>query len=393
MTITGTLKRTVSNHTEPPTESSPVGGSFFESIPPDSVTGQRTNYSSPGCSPVLSVVPVPSEPSPLDTTEISIEDGIPQCLKADRVKLETRGVTSHRTILKQGRLWNLVEQAWKSELIRKLDHHHRSDLADKIRDCHTKKSVRQCLGCKTHSVFWNRCEIKWCPMCAQRLARERREAVEWWTKQIQQPKHIVLTMRNTEDLTRETIKGFKAAFGRLRRRSFAKNWRGGFYALEVTNESRGWHLHLHALVDARWIDSGALAREWADCVGQLFAIVKVKDAREGTYLKELTKYVVKGDQLVTWSAPDMVTLIEAFEGVRSFGVFGDLYGKRTEWKDFLDELRQGRVRCECGCDRWRVLSDIEFEWEEVTSDPTPQPIPPPRPTLHPEFPFAPEFPR
>lgn len=198
----------------------------------------------------------------------------------------------------------------------------------------------------------------------------------------------MLTVRNTEAITKEVVQRFKASFSRLRRLTFASNWNGGFYSLECTNESRGWHLHLHALIDARYIDSGQLARKWAQCVGQEFAIVKVKDARQSDYLAEVTKYVAKGSDLSAWSTPDLVAFIEAFDGVRAFGVFGSLYAKRTEWKEFLDELRAGRVRCECGCSTWRVMSDSEFDWQEQTAEPVTSPIPPPRVNAQPQLEFA-----
>ncbi len=313
-----------------------------------------------------SVVPVPPEgSSDLD------EDPIAEH-RFDRkpLQLERRGVTpqNEERFVKprQGFLF-AKELIWKESIVAKLDEGHRNELANKIRSCHTEKSVRMCNGCRRASFFWNRCDVKWCPICAEKLAHERRESVTWWTKQIEQPKHMVLTRRNTETLSKEDVRSFKDSFTKLRRRKFASNWKGGFYALEVTNESRGWHLHLHALVDARWIDSGELARTWAEIIGQDFAIVKVKDAREGSYLSEVTKYAVKGNDLAGWSTPDIVTLIEALEGVKCFGVFGSLYGKRTEWREFLDELQAGRVRCECGCSSWRIMSEAEFTWEtEVT---------------------------
>lgn len=267
---------------------------------------------------------------------------------------------------------------FKESVVAKLDEAHRNELADKVRFCHTQRDVRMCCGCRKASFFWNRCDIKWCPICAEKLARERRDSVEWWTKQIKQPKHIVLTMRNTNTLTREGVLKFKDAFARLRRRKFASNWSGGFYSLEVTNESRGWHLHLHALVDARWIDAGELARQWGECIGQMEgAIVKVKDARQGDYLREVTKYAVKGSDFAQWSAPDIIDFVDAFEGVRTFGVFGSLYKVRTEWKEFLEELRSHRIQCECGCSKWRIMSEDEFAWEVEVAQPE-RAIPPPR---------------
>jgi Replication protein len=234
------------------------------------------------------------------------------------------------------------------------------------------------------SKFYNRCDRLWCPLCTPRLGRERKKSVEWWTQEITQPKHVVLTARNSADLTRETVRAFKAAFARLRRSKFAKNWRGGFYSLETTNEGRGWHLHLHALIDARYIDARQLAIEWARCIGQDFAIVKVKDARDRSYLQEVTKYVVKGSDLAKWTGQEIAMLVDSFTGVRTFGVFGTLYGKRTEFREWIDALQLQSRACQCGCRNFRLLTENELLALDLTHDETRAcklDIPPPHPEL------------
>jgi len=200
-------------------------------------------------------------------------------------------------------------------------------------------------------------------MCAPRLARERRESVEWWAQRIDQPKHVVLTRRNSAALTAGDVRTFKRNFSRLRRRKFARNWRGGFWRLEVTNEKRGWHLHLHALVDCAWIDSGKLASEWADCIGQEFSIVKVKDVHCRDYLAEVTKYTVKGTQLASWSPAEIAMFLDAFSGQKTFGVFGSLHGKRTQWREWIDSLQARQSACECGCAEFQILSPNELAWQ------------------------------
>lgn len=289
------------------------------------------------------------------------------------VKLETRGATSHA---EQRLLWS-KQTIFKSTIVAKLRSVKAHDLAEKLDDCHTKVTVAQCTGCRSVSKFYNRCELFYCPECQPRLARERKESVEWWTKTIPQPKHVVLTVRNVDTITKSYVQWFKACFSKLRRMKFARNWQGGFYRLEVTNEGRGWHLHLHALIDAKWIDSGQLAKKWGDIVGQDFAIVKVKDVREKSYLEEVTKYAVKGSELAGWQASDIRAFIEAFSGVRTFGVFGSLYGKRTEWREWLDSLQADGFRCKCGCDSFKFYDENEWEWHEATFDGVKGARPPP----------------
>lgn len=258
-------------------------------------------------------------------------------------------------------------QVLKETIIKKLVDADRYALAEPLIRCHTEATVKLCTGCYSPKVYYNRCENFYCPLCQKRLANDRRKSVEWWSSHVTQPKHVVLTARNTQTFTAETVRHFKAAWAKLRRRAVAKNWRGGFYSLEVTNEGRGWHLHLHALVDSNWIDSGRLAREWAECLGQDFAIVKVKDCRAGDYLRELCKYIVDGNQVAGWSAQDVVAYVEALKGQRTFGVFGVLYKLRKEHRAFLDEVQADKCTCECGCTSFRFFTESEWEWFECVN--------------------------
>jgi hypothetical protein len=278
------------------------------------------------------------------------------------ILLETRGVTSHRT---QSVMWER-EIVFQQSILAKLRAIGKVHFAGKMAQCHTIETFKLCNGCRKVSKFFNRCELFFCPVCAPRLSRERKEAIEWWTKQVNQPKHLVLTVRNTLDLTKPYVQFLKAALGRLRRSKCFKAVSGGFYSMEVTNEGRGWHVHFHILLDAPWLCMPDVSQVWAKLVGQDFAICKIKDCRGADYLKEVTKYAVKGSELAKWSGDTIANFIESFDGVRFFGVFGSLYGKRTQWKAWIEAITEIKPLCSCGCDSWRLLSPEQLLWEEET---------------------------
>lgn len=277
----------------------------------------------------------------------------------------------------------------KETIIRKLHIAGHPALAEPLERCHTQQVIKLCSGCRAKSVYYNRCENFYCPCCAGRLARDRRKSVEWWATNISQPKHVVLTARNSEVITRKHLDHFKKAFAKLRRTTFctestsrpeldangqptgrqqwSRPWLGGFYSIEVTNEGRGWHLHLHALVNSRFIDSVKLAEIWARCLGQDFSIVKVKDARDTEYLREVCKYVVKGDQMASWTPEDIAAYVVAFKGARTFGVFGALYKLRAEHADWFKQQQADAGVCPCGCAEFRIFSEAEWEWFEVVN--------------------------
>ena len=207
--------------------------------------------------------------------------------------------------------------------------------------------------------------MKFCPLCNWRIARERAKMLNLWSLTIQQPKHVVLTQRNFETLTREKIRGFQKAFAKLRRTALWKPVKGGCISIEITNENRGWHLHGHILADVRWLDAGQLAITWGNLVGQEFGIVKVKDARGKGYLGEITKYVVKGAQLASWEPEKIAQFIGAIKGIRFFAPFGSLFGMGAQIKKKLAAMKPEKPKCKCGCEDFKFESETSSILGEI----------------------------
>ena len=344
------------------------------------------------------------KPEAFPDDEILIDEGRPNPPRFDLpLSLEGRGITSQETWKSgakalawyQGLLWSKATIA-KNSIAAKLRTIGRLNDAITLEECHTHYTVAQCKGCSRVNKFPNRCENKHCPECQPRMASDREKAVDWWVKTVSQPKLVTLTVKNITDFSKGHVTEFQSWFGKLRRRAFAKNWTGGFYSLEVTKEYHGWHLHLHALVDARWIDQAELSNQWRSVTNGAGYIVDVRDARAHDYQRKVKKYVVKGTALATWTADEIATFIDAFTGKRTFGVFGSLYGKRTEFSEWWKETRKSKPVCECGCCEAHYMTEAEFLEKDLRPNLDAPPIPPPGKFAHPEFPTltgAAPFPR
>ena len=301
------------------------------------------------------------------------------------ITLERRGASSHRQQSGsrathtpwQDEFW-ARQSVFKTSVAAKLREVGQEALAMTLDACHTEWTVQICNDCSKSRRFPNRCDLSFCPECQPRLAGERKKAVEWWTKLVTQPKHVVLTVKNTLDIATGHLSEIKSWFGKLRRRKFARKWRGGFWSLEVTNEGRGWHLHIHALIDADYIDGGTLAREWASVTNGFGRIVKVKDARDREYLSEVTKYAVKGSMLAKWSSSDIEKFVLAFSRQKTFGVFGDLHAARTRFAEWIADLQSRKPKCECGSNNVRYMDECDFlatpPPKKSASSPRPPPI-------------------
>lgn len=174
------------------------------------------------------------------------------------------------------------------------------------------------------------------------------EELREWAKEISQPKLVTVTARNTEGISRHQLREFNKNLWRLRRQEVFEKVKGGSQSIEVTNESRGWHIHAHLLVDARWVDEQQLAIAWGKLVGQEFAIVDVKDKRGEDAGAQAAKYVCKPAQFAKWPANEIAEFVHAVSGVRLFNIFGDLIQKRRKIRAQLATRRVGKI-CECGC--------------------------------------------
>lgn len=272
------------------------------------------------------------------------------------------GLTSHFP----SELWQ-KEAIFAASIAAKLWESGRPDLSGPLEACHQSETFCHCLACGHTMSFFNRCDRFYCPMCVAKLCWRRRQSIAAWTEAVTQPKHVVLTVRNTTNLSKTYVQWFKTALGKLRRLKTNTNWRGGLQSLEVTNEGRGWHLHAHLLVDAGWIPASDLAVQWSRLVAQDFAIVKVKSTQDRAYLQEVTKYAVKGSEAASWSGKKIGEFVDSFTGVRQFSVFGSLYKDRALRSKIKEELTPEKCSCpKCTSKNLRYLDQLEEDWMKET---------------------------
>jgi len=281
------------------------------------------------------------------------------------------------------------------QIIDRLKAAGRNDLAAPLEHCHTEKTIALCKACRRPQAFYNRCEVFWCPTCQPRLARDKRKRIEPLALTMRRPRHVILTVRNIQHLTKAKVKWFKECFKRLRRSKWANEvthlghidpadplagktvtshpWKGGIYSLEVTNEGRGAHLHMHILLDAHFVDQLALSIEWNNITEGHGHIVKVLATTDTDYLHELGKYIVKGSDLATWSAPELIHFIDAFKDVRTWGTWGSAFAMKKDMATASKKHDDQSLKCPCGCEDFIYLTQSEWDWYETSGF-----LPPPR---------------
>src|SRR6266702_3201955 len=230
--------------------------------------------------------------------------------------------------------------------------------------CGEEKFHMMCFDCSRSQEATYQCSQKWCPCCNWRIAMKKRQLLEKMTRGMEGVKHVVLTQRNFERLTREKILESRKNLFDLRRQKIFGKVSGGCASLEFTNEGNGWHMHWHLLIASDWIDASALSIAWGKLVGQEFAIVKVKDVTEKSYLQEICKYVVDGSELAKWSPEQILEFVVSLRGTRLFTTFEKFRELATWCRELVKMERAAKPACECGCN-YKIIGEDEGHCQRI----------------------------
>lgn len=255
--------------------------------------------------------------------------------------------------------------AQRVALAARLEREGAQDLANKLHQCGLPASLTCCNCGGRHSVE-TRCKRRWCPSCARSISVQRIRKYERRLQTLQWPLWFTGTIRNRDDLG--VVDDLKSAWSKFRRRSaFTDRTKGGLWAIEVTERGNGWHPHIHAMLDCKWLahDTPApvrgdtqqivaekiayaraeLSSVWGECVGQEMGIALAVRKQGATAIRELLKYAVKGSDLLETTLP-IADLIRSIDSGRTISTFGSLRNGKLPPEP--DDDKPGLACTECG---------------------------------------------
>jgi ribosomal protein L37E len=194
------------------------------------------------------------------------------------------------------------------------------------------------------------CGNRFCSICSgprRRRVRAKLDAIVSHLRRHKQYslKMLTLTIPNQEDI-HDGFTKILHSFRRLRQRSFWK-WKvkGGCWVVEVTGKPSAWHVHIHALLECKYIRHSLLKRHWmAVSDGSIVYIQQIHTSRAIGYV---TKYISKG------TVPEAFQLYisHGLKGARLFQVFGS-------WHNISLRVPKISYVCpECGYTHFRVVPD------------------------------------
>lgn len=198
----------------------------------------------------------------------------------------------------------------------------------KLRDCCANPTIRRRVDGSTY-FSPSRCRDRLCPLCARIVARQTSERVLKTISSWDQARHLVLTLKSTDEPLVEQIDHLMRSFRRLRQRRWWKERvSGGIGTLEITfNEStKQWHPHLHVILNGEYLPHSDLKAQWQmvtndSTIVHITAVHSRDDAS-----RYIAKYVSKPSDVAKLDQSPAVELAIALTGRRTVIAFGTAHG-------------------------------------------------------------------
>lgn len=150
-----------------------------------------------------------------------------------------------------------------------------------------------------------KCNYIFCPECGLRrytkfIIKYKRRMKKW-----QNPKHMILTLKNKKQITRQDFIQFSTYWKNFREyiKRYNKNKlknvpnptnyqiqiKEGIRIYEISNKGKGWHVHMHVLMESNYIQQETISKIWKQ-VTKHSHIVYIKSVK-GKALKQCINYV------------------------------------------------------------------------------------------------------
>lgn len=230
-----------------------------------------------------------------------------------------------------------------------------------------------CQSCGHNHPVKTRCKRRYCPVCAHLRSRDLLRRYDFVVDHMTWPMMLTLTMpHKIDDCPDEMLTRLRKTFTSFRGMAwFRRACSGGIGAIEIAGGRNGWHIHIHALINCRWLAMSVPAptartnkavREtlqrqaqaevcdiWAAMLKVRKAAVWIRRANRKTIV-EVLKYSVKFESLKKMDLP-LQPLIAAIKGRRLVSAWGTVRDMAAAIRRHENTTRD-RLMCPCGCSDW-----------------------------------------
>jgi len=185
------------------------------------------------------------------------------------------------------------------------------------------------------------CGNRFCPVCSYSRQHRVRERIKFMISNVPYLnthgiKFLTLTLKNLPDLPKMVDLLLKY-FRKLRATKFwKKHVLGGAFVIEVTGSHDDWHAHIHAVIQANYMQRKTLQQIWERISGSWN--VDIRMLHKDKAINYLTKYLTK----TSVQTNDLMDVAFALKGKRMFSPFG-------QWYSISNKYVQPAATCrDCG---------------------------------------------
>ena len=190
-----------------------------------------------------------------------------------------------------------------------------------MEDDHHSYITAYCIDCRHSWKIPLACSNRFCNICHGSQRKRARDRMREVLKILNVPlnyqlKMFTFTIKNQDNL-KYMVNFLVDSFKTLRK---SKNWNryvlGGYYVVELTTSSHGWHAHLHVLALSLYYPYKLLLRQWNQ-ITQATGVF-IQNIPRDAAISYVTKYVTK-TQLIE---DDQFEASDALKGRRLYQAFG-----------------------------------------------------------------------
>jgi|SRR5579862_180308 len=175
----------------------------------------------------------------------------------------------------------------------------------------------------------DKCGDRFCFACMQDKSRRVHWEMLCYCKDKKDLSLLTLTMKAEKQSLGTCLKRITKHFRALRALPVWKPIRGGISILELkwSPEKERWHVHLHCIIEASYVEQAKLSHAWLAVTGDSMIVDIRRVGNLSSGLKYVTKYVCKGFGADVIRNDDRLQeCIMALSGKRTLAVFGSWRG-------------------------------------------------------------------
>ncbi|GAI61127.1 unnamed protein product [marine sediment metagenome] len=174
----------------------------------------------------------------------------------------------------------------------------------------------------TVKVMSSACHLRWCPLDAQALANYRSHSVADWYSTCKSAKLLTLTQCHSDEPLEDQRNRLYKSFAKLMRCKYMRSRIRGyiwFFQYTLNKQTKQFHFHIHALLDADFIPKAEISTRWAK-YNQGSYIVNIKGCwSAASAANHVGRYATRPGTLSSIPLDRRLELVKSMHGRRIVG--------------------------------------------------------------------------